>query len=184
MKNSIKFFALVFVLSFYFTGCYTIVWDPNEEFNYSDNSSGSSSFYDEDYYGSYVDYYDIPWWISYPVYITQPGGTTISNSITKDRTNGNDNRNSGTETIRNGGNGRGNSDSNSGTHPVIITNPPTTSGSGNTNEIINTPPPTRNTDSGNTSTTNSSTSSSNTRNSGSNDTRNNSGTRNSGNGRR
>lgn len=183
MKNTIKLFALVFVMSFYFTGCYTVVWNPNEEFPDTENSSESSSdFYDYDYYGGYVDYYQSPWWVSAPVYITLPDGTT-EKRITKDRTNGNNTRNSDTESIRNSS-GRGNTDRNSGTTTGITTPTTTTnSGSGTNSNVVTPPPPTRNTDSG-TSTTNSSGSTSNTRDSGSNETRNSSGSRNSGSGRK
>ena len=184
MKNTIKLFALVFVMSFYFTGCYTVVWNPNEEFPDTENSYESSSdFYDYDYYGGYVNYYQSPWWVTAPVYITLPDGTT-EKKITKDRTNGNDTRSAGTENMRNSS-GRGNTDRNSGTTNDITTPTTTTnSGSSNTSNVVTPPPPTRNTDSGNTSTTNSSTSTSNTRNSGSNETRNSSGSRNSGSGRK
>lgn len=182
MKNTIKLFALVFVMSFYFTGCYTIIWNPNEEFPDAENSYESSSdFYDYDYYGGYVNYYESPWWVSAPVYITLPDGTT-EKLVTKDRTNGNNIRNSGTENMRNS-NGRGNTDRNSGT-TTGVTTPTTNSGSGNSTNVVTPPPPTRSTDSGNTSTTNSSSSTSNTRNSGSNETRNSSGSRNSGSGRK
>ena len=182
MKNTIKLSALVIVMSFYFTGCYTIIWNPNEEFPDTENSYESSSdFYDYDYYGGYVNYYESPWWVSAPVYITLPDGTT-EKLVTKDRTNGNNTRNSGTENIRNS-NGRGNTDRNSGT-TTGVTTPTTNSGSGNSTNVVTPPPPTRDSNSGNTNTTNSSTSTSNTRNSGSNETRNSSGSRNSGSGRK
>jgi len=159
MKRIIRLFALVIGMSFYFTGCYTIVWDPREEFPETESSYDSNSeFYGTDYYGGYLDYYGTPWWVGVPVYLTYPGETDISQ--TKNR---NDGRNSDTENIRNS-NGRGNTDGNS--------------------NIINTPPPTRDSNYGSSSNTNSSTSASNTRNSGSNETRNNSGSRNSGSGRR
>ncbi|MBK7632812.1 MAG: hypothetical protein IPJ23_19460 [Ignavibacteriales bacterium] len=183
MKNTIKLFAFVIVLSFYTTGCYTIVWDPREEFPDTENSSESSSgdFYDYDYYGGYVSYYEAPWWIPPVVYITNPDGTT-DRVQTKDRNNG---RSSDTETIRNS-NGRGNTDRNPGINTGTTTTTTTTttnSGSSNNSNVVNTPPPTRNT--GSDSSTNSTNSTSNTRNSGSNENRNSSsGSRNSGSGRR
>ena len=180
MKNTIKLFPLVFVMSFYFTGCYTVVWNPSEEFPDTENSYESSSdFYDYDYYGGYVNYYESPWWVSAPVYITLPDGTT-EKQITKDRTNGNDTRSADTENMRNS-NGRGNTDRNSGTTTGVTTH---NNKFWNSSTVVTPPPPTRSTDSGNTSTTNSSSSTSNTRNSGSNETRNSSGSRNSGSGRK
>jgi hypothetical protein len=182
MKNTIKLFALVFGMSFYFTGCYTIVWDPREEFPDTENSyDEGSSFYETEYYGNYVDYYESPWWISVPVYITYPGET--DNSTTKNRNNG---RSSDTENIRNS-NGRGNTDRNSGTtndNTTTTTTTTTNSGNSGNSGVINTPPPTRDSNSGSTTNTSSSSSTSNTRNSGSNDTRNSSGSRNSGSGRK
>ncbi len=182
MKNFVMLFLFVILMSSFFTGCYTIVWDPREEFPNTENSyETSDDFYTDDYYGGYVEYYESPWWVSIPVYVTYPGGTT--DSQTKERNNG---RDSETETIRNS-NGRGNTDRNSGidnTTPPPTTTTTTTTGSGNSSNsnIINTPPPTRDTNTSNTNSTSSSTS--NTRNSGSSETRNSSGSRNSGSGRR
>jgi hypothetical protein len=176
MKNTIKLFLLVIGMSF-FTGCYTVIWDPRQEFPETENSYDSSiEFYGTDYYGGYINYYETPWWVGVPVYITYPGET--DNSQTKTRNNG---RNSDTENIRNS-NGRGNTDRNpeiENTTTVTITT--TTTRDDNSN-IINNPPPTRDSNSG--SSNSSSTSTSNTRNSGSNETRNSSGSRNSGSGRR
>jgi hypothetical protein len=180
MKTTFKLFAFVIVLSFYTTGCYTIVWDPREEFPDNENSyeSNSSDFYDYDYYGGYVDYYEAPWWIQPVVYITNPDGTT-DRVQTKDRNNG---RSSDTESIRNS-NGRGNTDRNTGNTSGNTTTT-TSSGNNNNSNTVNTTPPTRDSNSGNSSTTNSTNSTSNTRNSGSNENRNSSGSRNSGSGRR
>ncbi|HCY74579.1 MAG TPA: hypothetical protein DHV28_01540 [Ignavibacteriales bacterium] len=180
MKNFVMLFLFVIFMSSFFTGCYTVVWDPREEFPNTENSyETSDDFYTDDYYGGYVEYYESPWWVSIPVYVTYPGGTT--DSQTKERNNG---RDSETETIRNS-NGRGNTDRNSGidnTTPPPTTTTTTSSGNSSNSNIINTPPPTRDTNTSNTNSTSSSTS--NTRNSGSSETRNSSGSRNSGSGRR
>ncbi len=180
MKSTLNLFVFVIALSFFTTGCYTIVWDPRQEFPDTENSTGSSGdFYDYDYYGGYVDYYEAPWWIPPAVYITNIDGTT-DRVQTKDRK---DERNSETETIRNS-NGRGNTDRNSGINTGTTTTT-TNSGNNNNSNVVTPPPPTRDSGTSNTSTT---TSTSNTRNSGSsgsNETRNSSsGSRNSGSGRR
>ena len=180
MKSTLNLFVFVIALSFFSTGCYTIVWDPRQEFPDTENSTGSSGdFYDYDYYGGYVDYYEAPWWIPPAVYITNMDGTT-DRVQTKDRK---DERNSETETIRNS-NGRGNTDRNSGINTGTTTTT-TNSGNNNNSNVVTPPPPTRDSGTSNTSTT---TSTSNTRNSGSsgsNETRNSSsGSRNSGSGRR
>jgi len=173
MKKTINILILMFSIGFLLTGCYTIVWDPREEYPNEDNYTESDGFYESDYYGGYVDYYESPWWITTPIYVVYPGGD--DNPTTKDRNNG---RSSDTESIRNS-NGRGNTDRN----PDIITTPVTTTNSGNSNNSNNgnTTTPKRDSNSENTS---SSSSSSDTRSSGSNDTRNSSGSRNSGSGRR
>jgi len=180
MKSTLNLFVFVIALSFFTTGCYTIVWDPRQEFPDTENSTGSSGdFYDYDYYGGYVDYYESPWWTPPVVYITNPDGTT-DRVQTKNRDNG---RTTETETIRNN-NGRGNTDRNSGINTGTTTTT-TNSGNNNNSNVVTPPPPTRDSGTSNTSTT---TSTSNTRNSGSsgsNETRNSSsGSRNSGSGRR
>jgi hypothetical protein len=176
MKTIINLFLLVIVMSF-FTGCYTVIWDPRQEFPETENSYNSSSeFYGDDYYGGYINYYDTPWWVGVPVYIIYPGETDYSQ--TKNRNNGS---NSDTESIRNS-NGRGNTDRNPGIENTTTATVTTTTTRDDNSNIINTPPPTRDSNSG--SSNNSSTSTSNTRNSGSNETRNSSGSRNSGSGRR
>lgn len=167
-------------MSFYFTGCYTVVWDPRQEYPADENMYDSSSeFYGTDYYGGYVNYYETPWWVGLPVYATFPD--EYDNSQTKNRTNGGS---SETEVIRNN-NGRGNTDRNPGietTTTATITTTNTRDGNSSNSNIINTPPPTRNSNSQ--SSYNSSSSTSTTRNSGSNQTRNSSGSRNSSSGRR
>lgn len=167
-------------MSSFFSGCYTVVWDPREEYPNTEISyEVSDDFYTDDYYGSYVGYYESPWWVSIPVYVTYPGVST--DSQTKERNNG---RDSETETIRNSS-GRGNTDRNPGienTTTTTTTTTTTSSGNSNDSNIINTPPPTRDSSSSSTTSTNSSTS--NTRNSGTSETRNSSGSRNSGSGRR
>lgn len=180
MKSTLNLFVFVIALSFFTTGCYTIVWDPRQEFPDTENSTGSSGdFYDYDYYGGYVDYYEAPWWIPPAVYITNMDGTT-DRVQTKDRK---DERNSETETIRNS-NGRGNTDRNSGINTGTTTTT-TNSGNNNNSNVVTPPPPTRDSGTSNTSTTTSTSNTRNSGNSGSNETRNSSsGSRNSGSGRR
>jgi hypothetical protein len=174
MKNLLKFLSLIVLVNFSFTGCYTIIWDPTEDVAPSGNYDEESEFYEPGYFGGYGGFYESPWWVSNPVFIINTGGS--DSPKTKDRTNGRDN---GTGEFRNDG-GRGNNDRNPG------------SNDGSSGNIINTPPPTRDSGSGNTSNSGSYNSNSNsnsssgneTRSSGTNNTRNNSGTRNSGSGRR
>lgn len=175
MKNLLKFLWLIVLVNLSLTGCYTIIWDPTEDVAPSGDYDEESEFYEPGYFGGYGGFYESPWWVSNPVFIINTGSSDLPK--TKERTNERDN---GTGNFRNDG-GRGNNDRR---------NPG--SNDGNSGNIINTPPPTRDSGSNNTSNSgsynsnnNSSTSSGNeTRSSGTTNTRNNSGTRNSGNGRR
>ena len=179
MKKTLNLIALIVGMSFFFTGCYTIVWDPREEFPDTENYNESTEFYETDYFGGYGSYYETPWWINMPVFVTYPGES--DKSLTKERSS---ERSSSTENIRNSS-GRGNTDRNPeiiNTNTTTTTTTTTNSGSSNDSNVSTTPPPTRDSSSSSSSSTNSSTS--NTRSSGNNDTRNNSGTRNSGSGRR
>jgi len=177
MKKLFLISGLIFGLSFLFTGCYTVIWDPSEEFSEVEEESGNSEFYETDYYGEYGDYYGTPWWAGIFIYNDNNGGTNDQN-VTKERNN---ERTAEREKIRNSG-GRGNTDRNPGN-------------SNNTTTTVTPPPapptPTINTgstsgsSSGSGSSSSSNDNSSSTRSSsGSGDARNDSGSRNSGNGRR
>ncbi len=189
MKSLIISAVLIFGVSFLFTGCYTIVWDPTQEFPDEQNLSENTDFYDTEYYGSYGSFYETPWWITAPVYVV-PVNNSLDKNQTKYRTNtgsSNDGRSADTQNIRNSGGERGNTDRNSENNVQPTT--PTSSGStGST--VIKTPPPTRDSNAGsssssnNTSTTSSSSSSDNGRSSSGSETRNNTGSRNSGSGRK
>ncbi len=180
MKTIIKNLAFFIGFSLLFSGCYTIVWDPSQEFPQEVSSSDGNEFYGTDYYGGYGGFYETPWWAEVPVYIIAPNGPSDKNQ-TKERKGV---RTSDTQNIRNEG-GRGNTDS----RDTGSTN--TNSSNTNNTNIINTPPPTRDSgsssDSGSTyksGNTNSSSSSNDSRSSSSSDTRNSSGSRNSGSGRK
>lgn len=114
MKNLIKYLFAALLLSFTLSGCYTVIWSPEDEF------PASYENYDE-YYGGfypsvYMGYYDIPWWYN----ITPPTRT------------GPYERGESTESIRNNDGGRPSSNPRNG--DIINTPPPTKSGSsGNTN---------------------------------------------------
>jgi hypothetical protein len=106
MKKYIRFLTVFFVLPFITNGCYTILWTPEDDFPDESNYG----YYDSYYYDEYHYYYDYPWWLSF----TSPVYSDEDQSYERDKS---------TTTIRNNGNGRGDS--------------------GLRNEIINTPPPTR-----------------------------------------
>ena len=57
MKSITKILLLLFGIGFLFTGCYTVVWDPSQEFPSDQTSNDTSEFYDTDYYGGYYGFY-------------------------------------------------------------------------------------------------------------------------------
>ncbi len=72
MKNN-YFTGILILISgiFFFPGCYTMVWMPDQ--NLPDSTQTADSFYPEAYYGSYGGYYNSPWWTnSAPSYQTNP----------------------------------------------------------------------------------------------------------------
>ena len=125
------------------TGCYTVIWSPGmdfptadrtSEYNSSDTTeyySGSENnadiygdvYYNEPYYGPYAGYYNIPWWYSVPP-------PTVSNNNNKNNGKTTNTRSGDVSPIRNSGDGRGQSDRNTG--EIINTPPVTVSGSGST----------------------------------------------------
>ena len=184
MKSITKILLLLFGIGFLFTGCYTVVWDPSQEFPSDQTSNDTSEFYDTDYYGGYYGFYETPWWIAFPPSIAVPNNDQ-GNTITRNLNNGRSNE---VESSRNSG-GRGYTDDNGRT----FLPPPTTSSGSNSSGTVSKPPTTtrdsgsNNNSDSNTSTTssnNSSSSNNNGRSSGSSNTRNDSGSRNSGSGRR
>ena len=74
MKTSLKIFAMIFALSFLSTGCYTIVWDPNQEFpdeeTYNYNEEGE--FYDYEAYGGFFLVLLFPSWVFSVYFILYP----------------------------------------------------------------------------------------------------------------
>jgi hypothetical protein len=181
MKSIIKLLPLLVGISFLFSGCYTMVWNPSQEFPSSENDSDSSEFYGTDYYGGYGGFYETPWWIGVPIYDNYPASATDQNRTKERETN----RSSDTQNIRNTG-GRGETTRDPG---FINTPPVTQSGSGNSDGSTKKSPETRK-DSGSTNSnsssnnSNSSNSSNNSRSSSSSGSRDNSGSRNTDGGRR
>lgn len=141
MKKLICVAAIFIFLNI--TGCYTVIWSPgmdfptaesNSEYNSTDTTdyyNGSDNYvdtygdvyYSEPYYGHYASYYNIPWWYS----ITPP---KVNNKNHKNNGKATANSNGDVSPIRNSGDGRGNSDRNTG--DIINTPPVTVSGSNST----------------------------------------------------
>jgi hypothetical protein len=168
MKNIVLKISLFILIGFSLTGCYTVIWTPDQEFPtsnnyyYEENNYYSGGFYP----GAYDYYYGYPWWYS----ITPPVSNTESAEYNRDR-------NSNTGSLRNTDSGR----TSSGDRGVI-NNPPSTRDSGNKNSGNTSSPPTTE-KTRTTPETKSGSSDSGKRDSGSssgNDVRNNDGNRNSG----
>lgn len=179
MKPIIKVFVLILFISVLFPGCYTIVWDPNQEFpNEANTTDDTNEFYETEYFGGYGDYYEIPWWASLPTYTVYPQNV---NEKTKTRTEQNTGRSSDQQNIRNS---FGRESTNTGRDVQITTPPPTqSSGSSGTTTTKSTTTTKESSSDNRSSSNNTSSSSNNTRNSsdsGSRDT----GSRNTGSGRR
>lgn len=140
-----KILALAaFLITLNFTGCYTVIWSPGDEFpaannsgsdNSNINSTGGSNdgyyydgrdggryynpdyYYDPVYYGPYSGYYGNPWWYS------------VNPSNYNETKKENNNRDKNSSTVRNNdGSGRNRDDR----RGDIINNAPPTKTSGST----------------------------------------------------
>lgn len=86
-------YLILFFISLNFTGCYTILWSPEDEFPSESSYSGyDDGYYSDPYYGGYSYYYEYPWWLS----IVPP---TISNQGENENTN----RSDDVRSVRNSG---------------------------------------------------------------------------------
>jgi hypothetical protein len=85
---------LILLVSLSLTGCYTVLWTPDQEFPteesyYGSGSGYEDSYYADPYYGGYSYYYESPWWLT----MAPP-----TRSTTKDRTE--NDRNGRSEEVR------------------------------------------------------------------------------------
>jgi hypothetical protein len=156
-------FPIIILVSFFISGCYTIIWTPEDEFPNDEHYNYDSGYYIDDYYY----YYDYPWWYT----ITPPGPETKNGEYERDRNN-NINK------IRNNGDGRGIEEPRK---EVLTTPPPTVDNDSNKN-TGNTNTEVRKSNVSN-STTNLNNSSHQSSGNSSNNVRNNNGGRNNGRGR-
>src|SRR3972149_2599997 len=92
MRKSILNSIIIFSAILFLSGCYTVLWMPEDEFP---SESTTNEYYDETYYGDYYGFYDYPWWLSLVPPSTPVGSDYIR---TKNET---------TTSIRNEGQGRG-----------------------------------------------------------------------------
>lgn len=63
MKINLVRILFSFLITISLTGCYTVLWTPNDNFPTDNNSDNQDDgFYPETYYGDYAPYYTTPWW--------------------------------------------------------------------------------------------------------------------------
>ncbi len=65
---------------FFFPGCYTMVWTPDQ--NLPDSTQTVDNFYPEIFYGNYGTYYNSPWWNSYSMPSYQTNSPAYNNRDT------------------------------------------------------------------------------------------------------
>jgi hypothetical protein len=92
MKNHILSLMIIFSALLFFSGCYTVIWMPEDEFPSEIVYEG---YYSEMYYGDYYSFYNYPWWSGFAPSITPNGKGYIRNE------------NETTMSLRNEGQGRG-----------------------------------------------------------------------------
>ncbi len=164
MKKYLIKIILIVITVISFSGCYTMLWSPDEQLP---SESYNQPYYSEPYYGEYNYYYDYPWWVRdrhlyiapTPIPTQSTGGSSAVNSVR----NENGSRNTPTNDNR----------------PVIRTETP--SRNEHPNDSSNAA---SKTSSNNNSGDQTKASGSSRSNDGNNSARNNNGNRNSGNGRR
>ena len=83
MKLKNYYYGFIFLISglLLLPGCYTTVWSPEQDI--PETVDNSDSFYPQDYYGDYNNYYNTPWWVSIDnpgVQVGMPVGSSSSAS--------------------------------------------------------------------------------------------------------
>ena len=62
-RNLILLISLCITSLIFLSGCYTSILSPNQSVAQTTVDNGDS-FYPQDYYGDYNDFYSVPWWVS------------------------------------------------------------------------------------------------------------------------
>lgn len=108
MKNIIRNISLILFAAIAFTGCYTVIWMPNENIQpTNDQNYQEDSYYPSNYYGEEYNYfYEYPWW-----YSLTPSTANLSQSYYNRDT-------SQTQLIRQRDSGRGGTGDRSGVIPT------------------------------------------------------------------
>ena len=166
MKKHILKSIIILSAIFFLSGCYTVLWMPEDEFP---TESSYNEFYSEPYYGDYYSFYDYPWWLSFV-----PPSTPVGSDYIRTE-------NGTTTSIRNEGEGRGTDTG----REIRTTDPPSRDVSNNNNSSNNSSNTNNSSNNNNNSSSvNSNNNSSSTRSSDNNSIRNNDGNRSSNTGRK
>ncbi len=62
-RNLIAIFSFGIISMIFLSGCYTAILSPDQSTAQTTVDNGDS-FYPQDYYGDYNDFYSVPWWVS------------------------------------------------------------------------------------------------------------------------
>jgi hypothetical protein len=162
MKNYLLNSTIIFLALLFLSGCYTVIWMPEDELP---SENVTSEYYEEIYYGDYYAFYNCPWWVG----IIPPADPVGNGYIRNDNTT--------TTSLRNEGQGRGKDDG----RKILHTDPPRRDVSNDNSSSSYT---SSNNSWSNHSSSESSNNSSSTRNSDNSSMRNDTGSRNSNSGRR
>lgn len=164
MKKSILNSVITISAMLFLSGCYTVLWMPEDKFP---SEIATNEYYSETYYGDYYSFYDYPWWLS-----LVPPSTPVGNDYIRTK-------NETTTSIRNEGQGRGTDNG----RTIRSTDPPSRDVSNN-NSSNNNSNSNNSSNNNNSSSVNSNNNNSSTRSSDNNSVRNNDGNRNSNSGRK
>jgi hypothetical protein len=162
MKKYLLKSTIIFSALFFLSGCYTVIWMPEDEFP---SETVYEGYYPEMYYGDYYSFYNYPWWSGFTPSTTPNGSDYIRSE------------NATITSLRNEGQGRGTDDG----RKILHTDPPRRDVSNDNSSSSYT---SSNNSWSNHSSSESSNNSSSTRNSDNSSMRNDNGSRNSNSGRR
>ncbi len=73
-RNLFAIFSFGIISLIFLSGCYTAILSPDQSTAQTTVDNGDS-FYPQDYYGDYNDFYSVPWWVSVDLPTNQVGSS-------------------------------------------------------------------------------------------------------------
>ncbi len=64
MKKYLIEILLISLITVGLTGCYTMLWTPDQNYPTENTNNQEDTFYPAEYYGDYSSYYATPWWLT------------------------------------------------------------------------------------------------------------------------